>query len=189
MDDSLFISRIKHSRPAAIPAPTQSCHDSLGPSRVDQKGHSMGWIRTFFRQHLRTSCVVGGEVNGSHRGANQSLDVSAEVRRAGRPVIQSGCRTPERHEPTPREWNSTTLSSCRSSVRPHIGQCTSSCRSASHRSFGRTACTSVKATETTDGPSSETEKPSTARLATSIASVNQGRPIGSPLNPFHWHCR
>src|SRR6202163_2597494 len=35
------------------------------------------------------------------------------------------------------------------------------------------ACTSVRATETTDGPSSETEKPRTARLATSMASVNQ----------------
>ena len=33
-------------------------------------------------------------------------------------------------------------------------------------------------TETTDGLSSETEKPRTARLATSMASVNQGRPIG-----------
>jgi hypothetical protein len=67
--------------------------------------------------------------------------------------------TPERHEPMP---GSGIRAHCRVAEvpeDPHQG--TSNCRSASHRSFGRTACTSVRATETTDGSSGGTLGPLT----------------------------
>jgi hypothetical protein len=79
--------------------------------------------RNLFRQHLRTSCLGGGERLPSWcQSISQCVRRSAACRAAGN---QSGCRTPERHRTNAREWNSAALSSCRSSGRRHIGQGTS----------------------------------------------------------------
>ena len=52
-----------------------------------------------------------------------------------------------------------------------------SSRSANHEVLGKTAWESTSEIDRAEGLSNETLKPTTARLATSTASVSQGRPI------------
>jgi hypothetical protein len=58
-----------------------------------------------------------------------------------------------------------------------MSQLVSVAGAAAEGSFGNTACSMHKATASAEGASSPKWNPSTLRVATSIASDNQGRPM------------
>ena len=69
------------------------------PVRGASTPKSFPMDKHLFRQHLRTSCPVGGErLPSSCQSISQRVRRSAACRAAGN---LSGCRTPERHKPTP----------------------------------------------------------------------------------------
>jgi len=91
------VSKATHARSGGTHLrPAMRANAPVQPASVPK---SFPMSKRLFRQHLKTSCLVGGgRLPSWCQSISQCVRRSAACRAAGN---QSGCRTPERHEPTP----------------------------------------------------------------------------------------